>query len=498
MMMTVSACLWLGLFPLLQTGTYAHITKDKWIFMLILTGVSLVCFLIDFLRAPLRRSLSSGKAPSGSFPLIPVILAGCLTFWILLSWILSPLSHTGMLVGLTSRREGLISQLCYLGLFFMFAFSRVDKKPVLISAAAGVAAFYIIVRFQQAGTNPLGLYPAGRVWSPGTEFQGTIGNVDMGTGYLLILAALFLTGIVNLAKRLLGTIIRRKGTSPSRSHPERGKGSVLPRLGIPLIIYLIALILTVYLIFSFEVQFGKITLAALLFWTVVSLVPKKWRIPLAILLIVLALAAVWFWPGQGGGLWELHEMMHGRVQLSFGSNRIGVWYYSLQLAMERLLVGGGPDSFEIRFNAFLKEHGYSLPGSQGDLALPTYFDNPHNEYIAHLVNHGLPAMLLFIALIVAVLFYRQKKKASGIPEALPDMSCPARGELSPFKAAVFCYAVQAFFSFSIAILAPMFWVVLGSAVSSRCSASPAGKTERPASPARPGRPDPGRSPSGKR
>ena len=45
--MTVSACLWLGLFPLLQGGTYAHLTYDKWIIMLLLTGITLACFVID-------------------------------------------------------------------------------------------------------------------------------------------------------------------------------------------------------------------------------------------------------------------------------------------------------------------------------------------------------------------------------------------------------------------------------------------------------------------
>ena len=38
--MTVAACLWLGLFPLLQGGTYAHITYDKWVIMLILVGLA--------------------------------------------------------------------------------------------------------------------------------------------------------------------------------------------------------------------------------------------------------------------------------------------------------------------------------------------------------------------------------------------------------------------------------------------------------------------------
>ena len=45
MMMTFAACLWTGVFPLLQCGTYSHITRDKWIFMLILSGVTLACFI---------------------------------------------------------------------------------------------------------------------------------------------------------------------------------------------------------------------------------------------------------------------------------------------------------------------------------------------------------------------------------------------------------------------------------------------------------------------
>ena len=47
--MTLSACLWLGLFPLLG-GSYAHITYNTWIIMLILTAITLPCFLFDLVR----------------------------------------------------------------------------------------------------------------------------------------------------------------------------------------------------------------------------------------------------------------------------------------------------------------------------------------------------------------------------------------------------------------------------------------------------------------
>ena len=55
-------------------------------------------------------------------------------------------------------------------------------------------------------------------------------------------------------------------------------------------------------------------------------------------------------------------------------------------------------------------------------------------------------MLLLIALILLSLFRRREGP-------LPL--------LAPCSAAVLCYAVQAFFSFSVCIVAPMFWVLLG-------------------------------------
>ena len=55
-------------------------------------------------------------------------------------------------------------------------------------------------------------------------------------------------------------------------------------------------------------------------------------------------------------------------------------------------------------------------------------------------------MLLFLALLLAAVFRRR------------DGWLPL---LAPCSAAVLCYAVQAFFSFSVCIVAPVFWVLLG-------------------------------------
>ena len=194
-----------------------------------------------------------------------------------------------------------------------------------------------------------------------------------------------------------------------------------------------------------DVQFGMISLGVLLLVTLFRFLPKRLRLPLLIFLVIVVLLAVWFWPGQSGGIWELHEIFHGRARLSFGSNRVAVWDYSLRMSKGHLLLGGGSGTFTSRFNSFLSEQGLVIPNEQDGIPLPDYFDNPHNEYLAHLTDHGIPAVLLFIGLLLLSVY----RKRDGL------LPLPA-----PCSAAVLCYMVQAFFSFSVCLVAPMFWVIL--------------------------------------
>ncbi len=463
--MTAAACLWLGLFPLLQGGTYATLTHDKWIAMLILTGVTFLCFCVDLAVRLLSRTrraggvLSSPAVPAGfesgadessssravlskAGPLrpdlFPFFLALLLILWTVLSCLCSAYDPDTWWHGGAARYEGLLSQLCYFALFTLFFFSRVNLKPVLLSAAAGAAVFFVIVLQQRGGGNPLNLFPAGRSYALNPEFQGTIGNVDMSTGYLLLLAGLFLHGLIRSLSGLRTRLHGRSGAGEAR------RRNPLLLLLYPLILAA-ALVLTLYLIITMDVQFGMISLAVLFLFTLLGFLPKKLRLPLLILLIVLAFLVVWFWPGTGGGIWEFHEILHGRGRLSFGSNRVAVWLYSFRLAGDNLFLGGGSGTFASRFNHYLADHGLVIPREQDGVPLPDYFDSPHSEYIAQLTDHGLPALLFFSALL---LFAILRRREGGFPL------------LTPCSAAVLCYAVQAFFSFSVCIVAPMFWVIL--------------------------------------
>ena len=433
--MTVAACVWLGLFPLLQGGTYSRLTVHKFIIMLVLCAFTFLVFLAEqlpFLRG--RSGHVPGRRSGILRSLFPWILACALLLWTVLSCLRSSFGPETWWLGEAARYEGLLTGICYFVLFTCFFFSRVSLKPVMLSAAAGVTVFFVIVLLQRGGGNPLGLYPSGKSYALNPEFQGTIGNIDMCTGYLLLLAGLFLYALIS----------RFPALRPSRPFKKSKKSLCIMHCALCMV-YLFPLVITIYLILTMGVQFGAVSLIVLFLFTLLRFLPKKWRLPLLILFIVAVLLAVWFWPGESGGIWELHEILHGRGRLSFGSNRTGVWLYSLGLARASLWSGGGSGTYASRFNRYLSENGLVIPQEQDGVALPNYFDNPHNEYISRLTDHGLPALLLFLALLLFAVFRRHE---GGFPL------------LTPCSAAVLCYAVQAFFSFSVCLVAPMFWVLL--------------------------------------
>ncbi len=186
-------------------------------------------------------------------------------------------------------------------------------------------------------------------------------------------------------------------------------------------------------------RFGLVVLAVLIACSLIRLLPKKARLPVLLLLMVLVLAFGWFFPGQQNGsvLREFHEILHGRPQFAFGAGRIGVWTYTLKMLEtgDRLLFGSGADTFAMRFSAFLKTFYEEHPDAEH---LTKYYDTPHSEYLALCVNCGLPALLFFLSLVIG--------------------GCLTA---SPWRDSVLSYALQAAFSFSVCIVAPIFWVILG-------------------------------------
>lgn len=489
-LMTVMACLWLAVFPLASDFTYTHITHTKWIIALSLGGVTIIVGLAAWLLRAWPR-----RGSRFCFAVDPVRLLCILCFaWMGLSAIFgkyaSCLNGDEQLTVLwgAKRYEGLVTQLlCYAAVMLGMSAARSRLRVVTWAAAAGVLAFCTVAAMQYTGGNPLGFYPGKRNIYTNYEFQSTLGNIDMGCGYLLIVLPLLLGGWVFGHRRsdVILLLIAMAGTLQLLlTEVQSGMlgllfvGALLVLLALwkpewrcRAMIALGGLILCAALKTMFRLPWlgaegktisfavsGKsaaVLLAGLLVIGAAFL-PVRLRairgryliagaaVLLAVALLVVALLPIS--PLEGikapNALWELHEMLNGRVEDHFGSWRLGCWRHVLEMSTadaQSLLLGYGPDTFWYSLKDHLAEEGVSL-GEK--------YDNPHNLYLTILINNGLPALLFFAAMLV-LLVIRCLRRAT--PACLTLL------------ASIGAYCVQGVFCFSMCIVTPMFWAVLGMA-----------------------------------
>ena len=484
--------MWLALFPLWQDGSFSRITRAKWQGMLLLCAATAAVVMVTVVILALRRELGRSVRfhPVQGLVLAYFALVALSAFRGAYAQALNSSGQRAALMG-AIRYEGLLTQLCYLAIFLLMSLFRPRMKWLLRAAAASLMVFFAVTLLQYAGFNPLGLFPLGRSVRTNYEFQGTIGNIDMISGYLclmvpLLLSAfvlqrqadgwLLLAGLCGVMDQLLigvqsglialalamGLLAVFLLTRPRRRwRIVLIYGGVLFLAGARLLLGLPWLEGTESIAFPWRpslVKLGLLAAGALL----MALAPLLRRHPgrhlsarmtavLAIAFILLCLAGIAVAPLQeGSGLWELQQIMHGNAQDSYGSYRLGVWRHTLSMARENLLFGTGPDTFLYALRDHLSQVGATLPET---------FDNPHNEYLAILSNNGLPALLCYLAAMGTLLVSCLRRRA---PEAM-TLLC-----------ALCCFLLQGLFSFSICLVSPMFWAVCGMA----CAWC--GRTPRPA------------------
>ena len=141
----------------------------------------------------------------------------------------------------------------------------------------------------------------------------------------------------------------------------------------------------------------------------------------------------------GNILWQLREVLHGRLEDNFGSSRGWVWKRGFSVVFDRPVFGAGPDAFyyalgELQYDALLL---YSI-----------YFDKAHNMFLQIAVCLGIPAFMSYLAFLGG-LFGSAIKKAFERPLLLA------------FGAAALSYTVQSFFCVEVPLTTPLLWVCLG-------------------------------------
>ncbi|MGI5979369.1 MAG: O-antigen ligase family protein [Oscillospiraceae bacterium] len=477
-------------FPLF-TGLhgYEKITASKFVFFETATLLwlgSLLLFSLCWLREPNRLP----KARStGAEALVLLYLALCV-----LSALLSPYGSKTILG--SGRRDGLYTTaLCCAAFWGVSHFGR-PKAAYVYAAALGGVLNCLVALLQLLGFDPLWLFPSGYTFfDAGVRFSsvflGTIGNADLFAAYLCLLLPLTLFYYITAAKRelpllpalsLLALCLFACGVS----------GGVLAFAAcfvcaVPFVVTNserlrrlldTAAVLCISAFFAFPLQVttpeggGAVALRGYFpgkaFWLPAAaglllvfrfMTEKKefrsrnLRIVLPILSLACvtgSFAAVYFYPGSSGTLYELSCALHGHLEDRYGSSRILIWRKLLALFPEYPLFGGGPgtlaERLDLRFSRVVPETGKTLSA---------FVDNAHNEYLGMLVNTGILSLAAYLAAQAATLRAAVHAKADRFA--------------APLACALLCYWMQSFFGLGLFLVAPMMWILWG--LAARCQKS---------------------------
>lgn len=321
-----------------------------------------------------------------------------------------------------SRYEGTIT-ICIYCLCFVFlsSFGRVQKWMAYLLGAS-LSVFSVICIIQLYGGNPFGLFPEGlNYFGAGVDYTGsyigTIGNTDLAAAFLCIAITILWVAAVRM------------------------KGKLRMVLVIPIA-------LSLFVLAKMSVMAGILGVfgGAVLSLPVVLPVSDKAKKVIAIVIaltIIIGLVFLFIIDIDIGMLHEAHELLHGRVDETFGSGRIYIWKSVLERIPDNLLFGTGPDTMN-----YAGIEAFSRYDEIKNVEIVAEIDTAHNEYLNVLYHQGIFALLAYLtALVIAAKAWISRGGR--------------KTESAALGAAVLCYCIQAFFGISMFLTAPFFWISLG-------------------------------------
>ena len=413
---------------------YRRITLSKFLFFAAATGLWLALLLLCFLRGP--RTGEKRPWPPGARLIAAFLL------WACASALLSPYG-SAVLLG-AGRYDGLVPLLLYgLAALGTARFAR-PRRLYVHALAWSTAVCCLLALLQLRGLNPLGLYPHGWNYYDGFirytgTFLGTVGNTVL------------LSALLSLTVPLLAVTAARCG--------GRDVWLLLPAA------------LGLYVLLRSGGAAGPAALLGTAWLAPVwlSAPGRRRRVLLAAAagLLLAGLAAVYFWPGRSGTVWEASRLLHGELSDSFGSSRVRIWRAVLAAVPARPLWGGGPGTVALRIDVVFSR----LVPETGEWAV-TAADNAHSEYLGYLADLGVPGLCLYLAAMAGALLSPRRRQR----------------DRRAWGCALLAYWIQALFGLGLCLTAPLLWIAWGLFISEPPDGDPSGGLSFILLPPRPGLP----------
>lgn len=471
--------LMLLVFPLFTGFSgYSSITAAKFVFFTAATLLWLILCLAAALPGMLRSRPRMRLSPTQA---AVAVFAGASV----LSWLCS--GHIAESFFGAGRYDGLFTTLLCCAVFFGVSNFARFRARYLVALGLSCALCCIVAVLQLCGLDALGLFPGALdYYDAGTQYSGvylgTIGNMNILSAFLCLCIPLFVFSYVRcggkyaflLLPATLGIfIIAEAGASGGAialivcaiiaapvvlSDMEKVRRGLFSAAAA-------ALALFFSLSFSGTKANGTISLTfapdmyaylGLLFAAVFVIIGllagicgfkpsektlRRLFAALACCAAAAGLAAIYFYPGSSGTLYELSRILHLDIRDEFGSNRILIWREVLELFPERPLLGGGPGTLSLRldidFSRYVAETGKTLTA---------HVDNAHNTYLGLLADTGILGLGAYLAAMVcsAIALLRRRQTAAAC------IGC-----------ALVCAWTEAFFGLGLCLTTPLLWIFWG-------------------------------------
>lgn len=396
----------------------------------------------------------------------------------------------------SGRYDGFLTLLLYIAIFFAVSrFGQFKDRHTVICAVTAIVMCAVGV-LQLFGLNPLSLYAnfLGGI----TKFVSTVGNMGMFSGMFCLFVPLFVTGyVLQHNRRLVGAVLLVAEFLSVYVLFElgvtAGKLALVVMMAVLLPFMLrkpedIVKVMDVLAVFSASLAcsvFFKCTFVRRLSMTRITLKPtavvfalfgfvvlfvaarfvltylqkkETTKITTLRLIAVALIAALVLFlvcvnftvdsvaeNNQSGMSTrdelaeDIQQMISGEATDSSGSFRFGIWKNALELGGKHWLFGTGIGTFVTTF----EEH---IAGTDLAARLKAV-DVAHNEYLHLFCTVGLFGLLAYLGFLITL--------------AIKAFSHADNPRILILGSAVLCYAVQAFFSFNIVIITPLFWLCAG-------------------------------------